>query len=88
MYTPKLMYYSSQDWRLMERALRKASVQMNREPDDRNLARRVMTLFDQGARDEESIAKTAAYQERLIVQVSKLRDDCCGPANGKISRHS
>jgi hypothetical protein len=72
----------------MERALQKASIQLKREPDDCSLARRVMTLFDQGARDKETIAQTAAYQERLVTQIARLRGVCCGPANGRRSRHS
>lgn len=71
----------------MERALYKASIQLRREPDDPGLARRVMTLFDQGVRDEETIAKTAAYQERLIMQIARLQDDWCGPHNGGTSLH-
>ncbi|MBZ9657305.1 hypothetical protein [Phyllobacterium lublinensis] len=46
-----------------------------------------MTLFDQGVRDEETIAKTAAYQERLIMQIARLQDDWCGPHNGGTSLH-
>jgi hypothetical protein len=70
------VFYSSEDWNLMQNALVKASEQLHRGPDHEyanRLARRVMTLFDQGLRDEEIIALNAAHQERLIARIGALR---------------
>jgi hypothetical protein len=65
-------FYSSQDWNLMQAALVQATKELqrssNHEHADR-LARRVMTLFDQGLRDETVIAAAAAHQERLIARI-------------------
>ncbi len=50
----------------MESALLRASTTLQRGPSHKytdQLARRVMTLFDQGLRDDEVIASTAVYQE-------------------------
>ncbi|ATU92750.1 hypothetical protein [Phyllobacterium zundukense] len=68
--------YSSEDWTLMQGALLKASRRLDRGPSDKyadQLARRVMTLFDQGLRDENVIASTAVHQERLITRIVALR---------------
>lgn len=70
------VFYSSEDWNLMQNALLKASEQLQRGPDHQyadRLARRVMALFDQGLRDEEIIASNAAHQERLIARIGALR---------------
>ncbi|NTS31351.1 hypothetical protein HQ945_08800 [Phyllobacterium sp. BT25] len=77
-----LIFYSSQDWSLMQTALLKASRELGRSPKGKlaeRLARRVMTLFDQGMRDDEAIASAAAYQEKLIAQVMALRHQGATP---------
>lgn len=73
--------YSSQDWNVMQHALLLASKQL--EPPkyqyaDR-LARRVMTLFDQGLHDAQAIASAAVHQERLIAQIALFRDTARQP---------
>lgn len=68
--------YSSEDWTLMEAALLNASRRLHRGPGDKyadRLARRVMTLLDQGLRDENVIASVAVHQERLITRILSLR---------------
>jgi hypothetical protein len=68
--------YATDDWTLMQGALLKASRRLHRGPSDKyadRLARRVMTLFDQGLRDENVIASAAVRQERLIARMLSLR---------------
>ena len=68
--------YSSEDWNLMQNALSTAAKKLHRDQgheDTDRLARRVMTLFDQGLRDAEVIACTAANQEILIANIASLR---------------
>ena len=68
--------YYSQDWNVMERALLKARRKLHRAKGNKDmdrLARRVMTLFDQGLRDADVIARTAANQEILIANIASLR---------------
>jgi len=70
------LIYSSEDWNLMQRALLKATQKLHRaqgHEDTDRLARRVMTLFDQGLRDAEVIARTAANQEISIAKITSLR---------------
>ena len=70
-----LIYYS-EDWDVMESALLKATRKLHRaqgHEDTDRLARRVMTLFDQGLRDAEIIARAAANQEMLIANIASLR---------------
>ena len=70
------LIYSSEDWILMHSALLNASKKLHRDQGHENtdhLARRVMTLFDQGLRDAEVIALTAANQEILIAKIASLR---------------
>ncbi len=60
----------------MESALLRASTTLQRGPSHKytdQLARRVMTLFDQGLRDDEVIASTAVYQETLIEKIGAIR---------------
>ena len=71
-----IIYYS-EDWDVMESALLKATSKLHRAQDHEDtdrLARRVMTLFDQGLRDAEIIARAAANQEMLIANIASLRD--------------
>lgn len=67
------LFYSSEDWNLMQRAHMKASSRLKRCPrshqDANRLARRVMTLFDEGLRDEDAIASAAAFQEGLVTDI-------------------
>ena len=72
----KKLIYSSQDWSLMQTALLLASKQLGpaKYPYADRLARRIMTLFDRGLRDAETLASAAAHQERLIAQIGLLRD--------------
>ncbi|MEK1888994.1 MAG: hypothetical protein AAAB35_15795 [Phyllobacterium sp.] len=69
--------YSSEDWNLMQRAHFKASKQLQRCPkshaDADRLARRVMTLFDEGLRDEAAIVSAAVFQENLITEIMTNR---------------
>ncbi|MBB3149594.1 hypothetical protein FHS21_006048 [Phyllobacterium trifolii] len=70
-----IIYYS-EDWDVMESALLKATRKLHRAQDHEDtdrLARRVMTLFDQGLRDAEIIARAAANQEMLIANIASLR---------------
>ncbi|WP_457302163.1 hypothetical protein [Phyllobacterium sp. P5_D12] len=70
-----IIYYS-EDWDVMESALLKTTRKLHRaqhHEDTDGLARRVMTLFDQGLRDPEIIARTAANQEMLIANIASLR---------------
>jgi hypothetical protein len=70
------LIYSSEDWNLMQSALLKASKKLHRtqgHEDMDRLARRVMTLFDQGLRDVDIIARTAANQELLVAKIASLR---------------
>jgi hypothetical protein len=68
--------YYSEDWNVMESALLKATGRLHRtqghEHTDR-LARRVMTLFNEGLRDAEVIARAVANQEMLISNIASLR---------------
>ncbi|MBZ9605297.1 hypothetical protein [Phyllobacterium chamaecytisi] len=71
----KTFYYTSDDWKVMQGALLKASgkLQRNRDHQDTDrLARRVMTLFDRGLRDVEVIASAAAYQEALVARIATV----------------
>ncbi len=72
----KKLIYSSQDWSVMQTALLLASKQFEppNYPYADRLARRVMTLFDQGLHDAETLASAAAHQERLIAQIGLLPD--------------
>jgi hypothetical protein len=72
----KKLYYSSQDWSLMQTAMLLASEKLGpaKYPHADRLARRVMTLFDQGLHNAEAIASAAVHQERLIAQVMLLRE--------------
>ncbi len=68
----KQIFYSSDDWNVMESALLKASGKLQRNSDHEytdRLARRVMKLFAQGLRDEEVLASAAAYQEALVARI-------------------
>lgn len=70
------LFYSSEDWRLMQNALLAAAKKLDRDQcheDTDRLARRVMTLFDRGLRDAEVIARAAANQEILIAKIVSLR---------------
>lgn len=77
----KKLIYSSQDWSVMQTALRLASKQFEppNHPDADRLARRVMTLFDQGLHDAQAIASAAVHQERLIAQIMLLRETARQP---------
>jgi len=70
--------YSTEDWRLMQRALAKASEALQRCPKSHEnadrLARTVMKLFDQGLRDEMLIAAKAAEQEMKATNIASYRD--------------
>ncbi|WP_271896350.1 hypothetical protein [Candidatus Phyllobacterium onerii] len=76
-----IIYYS-EDWTVMEGALLKATRKLHKaqglEDSDR-LARRVMTLFNEGLRDAEIIARAAANQEMLIGKVASLRSSARYP---------
>ncbi len=75
-------FYSSEDWNLMQSALLRASKKLHRDQgheDTDRLARRVMALFDQGLRDAEVIASTAANQEILIAKIVSLRNSAKSP---------
>ena len=70
------LIYSSEDWNVMQSALLTATRKLYRDQgheDTDRLARRVMTLFDQGLRDAEAIARAAANQEILIARIASLR---------------
>ena len=70
----------------MRSALQRANRILDRDqiPRDANrLAQRVMALFDRGLRDEEIIAKSAAYQETLVVNTALIRDSV---ANNELLR--
>lgn len=71
------LFYSSEDWNLMQRAHLKASQQLQLCPksheDADRLARRVMTLFDEGLRDEAAIVSAAVFQERLVTEINVNR---------------
>jgi hypothetical protein len=72
------LIYSSEDWNLMQHALRIATKELHRSQgheDADRLARRVMTLFDHGLRDPEVIARAAANQEMLVAKIASLRSD-------------
>ena len=74
--------YSSEDWSLMQSALLSAIRELRRDQgheDTDRLARRVMTLFDQGLRDAEVIACTAANQKILIAKIVSLRSSARSP---------
>jgi hypothetical protein len=61
----------------MQSALFKASTQLGRGPNHEfadRLARRIMTLYDRGLRDEEVIAFAAAEQEELLANIVALRE--------------
>jgi hypothetical protein len=67
------LIYSSEDWNLMQWALRIAAEKLHRDRDHEDtdrLARRVMTLFDRGLRDANIIASAAAYQETLAARIA------------------
>ncbi|TXR46272.1 hypothetical protein [Phyllobacterium endophyticum] len=70
------LQYTCEDWNVMQSALFRASKQLqrsqNHEFTDR-LARRIMTLFDQGVRDEEVLALAAMEQEELLAKIVALR---------------
>lgn len=72
-------FYSHEDWDVMEQAHRSAcrelSVSTNAEEKQRRLAKRVMTLFDCGLRDENVIAAAAVRQERFIAETLSLRSN-------------
>lgn len=69
--------YSREDWNLMEHAHRIACrdlhVPSTSLDEIHRVAKRVMTLFDGGLRDENLIAATAASQERFIADTLSLR---------------
>lgn len=71
------LFYSSEDWHLMQRAHLRASRQLQRCPksheDAGRLARRVMTLFDEGLRDEDAIVSAAVFQEHLVTEIMTNR---------------
>jgi hypothetical protein len=70
-----LIYYS-EDWNIMQSALLKATKKLHRAQDHEDtgrLARRVMTLFDQGLRDVDVIARAATNQEMLVAKIASLR---------------
>jgi hypothetical protein len=75
------LYYSSQDWNLMQHALLLASKQLgpSKYPYADRLARRIMRLFDQGSHDAQAIASAAVHQERLIAQIALFRDTARQP---------
>ena len=71
----KQIYYTSDDWNVMQGALLKASGKLQRNPDHEDtdrLDRRVMKLFYQGLRDEEVLASAAAYQEALVARIATV----------------
>jgi len=71
--------YSTEDWRLMQRALAKAFEVLQRCPKSHanadRLARTVMKLFDQGLRDEEAIVSKAVKQEELVSGIGQRREN-------------
>lgn len=73
----KKHFYSSEDWNLMQRAQLRASMQLQRCPKSHEhadrLARRIMTLFDEGLRDEDAIVLAAVFQERLVTEIATDR---------------
>jgi hypothetical protein len=72
----RTLFYSSDDWNIMQTALLRASKKLNRTKDhaDTNrLARRVMSFFDRGLVDPEAIAAAAVNQELLISDIAALR---------------
>jgi hypothetical protein len=72
----RTLFYSSDDWNIMETALLRASKKLNRSKDhvhtDR-LARRVKIFFDRGLVDPDAIASAAVNQELLISDIAALR---------------
>lgn len=75
----KKVIYSHEDWNVMEHAHRIACRELNifnfnSEEASRRVAKRVMTLFDYGLRDENMIAAAAARQERFIAETLSLRE--------------
>lgn len=74
--TIKKLFYTRDDCRLMHAAHLTASRELGRSASDENadrLAHRVITLFDRGLRDEESLAHAAAYMERLAAAIVARR---------------
>ena len=74
-------FYSREDWNLMQSAFLTAARKLHRDQgheDTDRLARRVMTLFDQGLRGIEAIARSAANQEIFI---AKIRQELTGTRN-------
>jgi hypothetical protein len=72
------LLYTREDWNVMQSALFKASRQLGRGPNHEfadRLARRIMTLYDRGLRDEEVIAFAAVEQEELLANMVTLREN-------------
>lgn len=71
--------YSHEDWDVMEQAHRSACRALAISPDaeekHRRVAKRVMTLFDHGLRDENVIATAAVRQEQFIAETLSLRSN-------------
>jgi hypothetical protein len=72
------LLFTREDWNIMQSALFKASKQLDRGPNHEftgRLARRIMTLYDRGLRDEEVIALAAVEQEKLLAKIVALREN-------------
>ena len=76
-HTTRKLFYSSEDWKLMQSAHLGASKLLHRSAhtheDANRLARRVMLLFDAGLRDQKVMAKVAAHQERIACLIESDR---------------
>ena len=72
------LFYSREDWDLMQAAHVHASSLLHRSARDHKdadrLARRVMLLFDRGMRDMDIIAKVAAHQEHMAAMIVAQSD--------------
>lgn len=67
------LFYSGQECKTIQQAHLRASKQLRRSPttheNAERLARRIMSLFDQGMRDADAIASVTISQAQLIARV-------------------
>ncbi|NTS31372.1 hypothetical protein HQ945_08910 [Phyllobacterium sp. BT25] len=72
------LYYTADEWRLMQAAHLAASEALGRSPSSHEnadrLARRVILFFDRGLRDEAALAYAAASVERLASAIVARRE--------------